>query len=79
MGSETEAIWREGKRVEKRNSFMCFLSSTHSDSCVIDRREGDDGESKEEMGDMKEEKNPFVIASRFLSCSRHSLPTSLIP
>ena len=29
----------EGRgRVEKRNSFMCFLSSTHSDNGVTDRR-----------------------------------------
>ena len=30
---------------------MCFLSSTHSDNGVTDRRKRDDGESEEEVGD----------------------------
>lgn len=68
----------EGReRVEKRNSFICFLSSTHSDNGVTDRRKRDDGESEEEMGEMKEK--AFVVVSDFLSFPKHSLSTSLIP
>lgn len=63
--------------MEKRNSFMCFLSSTHSDNGVMDRRKRDDGESEEEVGEMKEK--AFVIVSHFLSFPKHSLSTSLIP
>ena len=43
----------------------------------MDRRKRDDGESEEEVGEMKEK--AFVIVSHFLSFPKHSLSTSLIP